>query len=65
MAFVSFIGEFSPALGFSHFKIIFAEKSTVLGIIEESPQLGTELDLLAWTLDWIADCAALRGARGL
>ena len=64
MAFVRYIGEFSPALGFSRFNIIFAENSTVFASFEETPQLGTEPDLLAWTPDWIADCAALRGARG-
>ncbi len=64
MAFVRYIGEFSLALGFSRFNIISAENSTVFASLEESPQLGTEPDLLAWTPDWIASCAALRGARG-
>ena len=63
MAFVSLIGEFSPALGFSQFNIISAENSTVFASFEESPQLGTEPDSLAWTPDWIANCAALRGAE--
>ena len=45
MAFVSFLREFSPALGFSHFNIISAENSRVLASSEEPPQLGTEPDL--------------------